>query len=60
VYKAKKRSLKQVLLHKKENIKIKFELILIIIDIKNIIKNVNKNVLKLSHKYIVYPIFGLD
>jgi len=60
VYKSKKKSIKQKLLHKKENIKIKFELILIIIDIKTNIQNFNKKILKLIYKYIFYPIFGMD
>jgi hypothetical protein len=60
VYKAEKKSIKQKILNKKENIKIKLELILIIIDIKTNIQNINKKILKLIYTYIFYPIFRVD
>ena len=60
VYKKEKKNIKQILLNKKENIKIKIELILIIIDIKTIMQNINKNILKLTYKYFFYPIFRID
>ena len=60
VYKKEKKGFKQILLNKKENIKIKIELILIIIDIKIIIQNISKNILKFIYKYFFYPIFRID
>jgi hypothetical protein len=56
----KKKNVKIIWIKKKENLKIKFELAYIILNIENYKKNVSAKILKYAYNNIIYPIFKID